>query len=166
MTSEAVTYHPWTIYMWAREEARRRGDRTTGTDHLVLGLLEDPSIEDLLGVSLQDARKGLDLLDREALVAIGIDQDLDVPPLRMHPVPKRPTFASVVKGGLKMTPAAKRVLEETCRPRRRGRQITPQQVLVGILDLESPDPAADLLGALGVDGADVKRQLESAATGG
>jgi len=164
MTTEAVTYHPWTSYMWASEEARRRGDRKAGTDHLLLGLLEEPSIEAALGVSLEEARDALDLLDREALAAIGIDQELDAPPLRMHPVPVRPTFKAVMKDRLRMTPVAKRVLQEVGKPMRRGKHITPQQVLVGILDLESPDPAADLLGALGVDTAEVRRRLESAAT--
>ena len=74
MTTESVVpevLHPWTIYMRASEEARRRGDRRTGTDHVLLGLLEDPSIEVLLGVSLQQARQALESLDQEALGALG-----------------------------------------------------------------------------------------------
>ncbi len=169
MTTEVATYHPWTTFMWASEEARRRGNRKAGTDHLLLGLLQEPSIEGALGVSLQDARDELDLLDRTALAAIGIDQDLDAPPLRMHPVPVRPTFRAVINDRLRTTPAAKRVLKETGKPIRRGKQLTPQQMLVRIfdllLDLESPDPAADLLGALGVDTAEARRRLEPAATG-
>ena len=35
----------------AREEARRRGDRRVGTEHLLLALLEDPAIEAVLGVT-------------------------------------------------------------------------------------------------------------------
>lgn len=72
MTTESVVpevLHPWTIYMRASEEARRRGDRRTGTDHVLLGLLEDPSIEVVLGVSLQQARQALESLDQEALGA-------------------------------------------------------------------------------------------------
>jgi hypothetical protein len=40
-------HHAWAIYLRASEEARRRGDRRTGTDHLLLALLEDPSIEEV-----------------------------------------------------------------------------------------------------------------------
>ena len=61
--------HVWAIYMRASEEARRRGDRRTGTDHILLGLLEDPSIEVVLGVSLQQARQALESLDQEARLA-------------------------------------------------------------------------------------------------
>ncbi len=60
MTTESVVpevHHAWAIYLQASEEARRRGDRRTGTDHLLLALLEDPSIEVVLGVSLQQARE-------------------------------------------------------------------------------------------------------------
>ena len=51
MTTESVVpevLHVWAITMRAGEEARRRGDRRTGTDHVLLALLEDPSIEDVL----------------------------------------------------------------------------------------------------------------------
>ena len=66
MTTESVApeaLHAWAIYLRASEEARRRGDRRTGTDHLLLALFEDPSIEVVLGVSLQQARQALDSLD-------------------------------------------------------------------------------------------------------
>ena len=52
MTTESVVsepLHAWAIYLRASEEARRRGDRRTGTDHLLLDLLEDPSTEAVLG---------------------------------------------------------------------------------------------------------------------
>ena len=75
-SAEARTYHPWTTYMWASEEARRRGDRRAGTDHLLLGLLEEPEIEAVLGVSLLKARDRLDSLDREVLGALGVAQGI------------------------------------------------------------------------------------------
>lgn len=156
----AEAYHPWTTYMWASEEARRRGDRKAGTDHLLLGLLEDPSIESLLGVSLGEARQALDALDREALGTLGIDGDVDAPPLPMHPVPKRPTLTTVVRDRLRMTPAAKSVLQEAGKPIRRGRHITAQQVLARILELQPPDPAAALLRALGVDPGEIRHRLD------
>ena len=164
MTTESVVpevLHPWTIYMRASEEARRRGDRRTGTDHVLLGLLEDPSIEVVLGVSLQQAREALESLDREALGALGLGSGTDAPPLPMRAVPKKPTIRAVLKDRLRMTPAAKKVLEEAVKPMRRKTQVTAQQVLAQILTLQPPDPAAVLLGALGVNTSEVRRRLDA-----
>src|ERR1700727_599371 len=75
MTTEPAApevLHGWHVYLQASEEARRRGDRRTGTDHVLLALLEDPSIEVMLGVSLQQARQALESLDLEALGARGL----------------------------------------------------------------------------------------------
>ena len=77
--------HAWAIYLRASEEARRRGDRRTGTDHLLLALLEDPSVEDVLGVNLERARQALESLDRDALGALGLESDVDVPLCRCEP---------------------------------------------------------------------------------
>ena len=166
MTTESVVpevLHPWTIYMRASEEARRRGDRRTGTDHVLLGLLEDPSIEVVLGVSLQQARQALESLDQEALGALGMGSGTDAPPLPMRAVPKKPTFRAVMeRDRLRMTPAAKKVLQEAVRPNRRKTQVTAQQVLAQILALQPPDPAAVLLGALGVNTSDALHELASA----
>jgi hypothetical protein len=123
-------------------------------------LLEESEIEAVLGVNLPEARDRLDSLDREALGALGVSQGIDAPPLRMHPVPKRPTIKAVVQDRLRMTPAAKRVLQDAGKPMRRGKHISPQRVLLRVLDLESPDPAAILLRALGVDSAEVRSRLE------
>ena len=155
MTTEPVapeTLHAWNIYLRASEEARRRGDRRTGTDHLLLALLEDPSVGAVLGVSLQQARQALDSLDQEALGALGLGSGADAPPLPMRAVPKKPRIRDVAqKDRLRMTPAAKKVLEEAVKPNRRKTQVTAQQVLAQILALQPPDPAAVLLGALGVN---------------
>ncbi len=161
----ADVYHPWTTYMWASEEARRRGDRRVGTDHLVLALLEEPSVEAVLSVRLQDARDALDALDREALDALGMDPGIDASPLPMHAVPKRPTVRAVIEDRLRMTPAAKRVLQEAGKPMRRGKHITAQHVLVRILDLDPPDPAAVLVAALGVNAPEVRHRLAPGASG-
>jgi Clp amino terminal domain, pathogenicity island component len=61
----------------AAQEARRRGDRRIGTDHLLLGLLEDPNAEAarILGTDLGSARAASSELDRAALAAVGIDVD-------------------------------------------------------------------------------------------
>jgi len=165
MTTESAApemLHAWNFYLRASEEARRRGDRRTGTDHLLLALLEDPSIEAVLGVSLQQARQALESLDQEALGALGLGSGTDAPPLPMRAVPKKPTFKAVMKRDrLRMTPAAKKVLEDAVRPNRRKTQVTDQQVLAQLLTLERPDPAAVLLGALGVSTSEVRRRLET-----
>ena len=166
MTTESAApemLHGWAIYLRAGEEARRRGDRRTGTDHILLALFEDPSIEAALGVSLQQARQALESLDREALGALGLGSGIDAPPLPMRAVPKKPTIRDIMqKDRLRMTPAAKKVLEEASKPNRRKLQITAQQVLAQILTLQPPDPAAVLLGALGVNTSDALHELAPA----
>jgi hypothetical protein len=167
MTTESAApevLHAWAIYLRASEEARRRGDRRTGTDHVLLALWEDPSIEVVLGVSLQQARQALESLDHEALGALGLEPGTDAPPLPMRAVPKKPTLRDIMmqKDRLRMTPAAKKVLEQAAKPNRRKLQITAQQVLAQILTLQPPDPAAVLLGALGVNTSEVRRRLDTA----
>jgi hypothetical protein len=153
--------HIWAIYLRASEEARRRGDRRTGTDHILLALFEDPSIEAVLGVNLQQARLGLESLDQEALGALGLGSGTDAPPLPMRAVPGKPTIRAVMKKDrFRMTPAAKKVLERAVKPNRRKTQVTAQQVLAEILALQPPDPAAVLLGALDVNTAEVRRGLD------
>jgi ClpA/ClpB-like protein len=165
MSTESVVpevRHAWAIYLRAGEEARRRGDRRAGTDHLLLALLEDPSIEVVLGVSLQQARQALESLDHEVLGALGLGSGTDAPPLPMRAVPNKPTIRNVMqKDRLRMTPAAKKVLEKASKPNRRKLQITAQQVLAQILTLKPPDPAAELLGALGVNTSDALHELAS-----
>ena len=167
MTTESATpevLHGWAIYLRASEEARRRGDRRTGTDHVLLALFEDPSIDAVLGVNLQQARHALESLDQEALGALGLGSGTDAPPLRMRAVPKKPTLRDIMmqKERLRMTPAAKKVLEEASKPNRRRLQVTARQVLAQILTLQPPDPAAVLLGALGVNTSEVRRRLDAA----
>jgi ATP-dependent Clp protease ATP-binding subunit ClpA len=165
MTAESVVpevLHIWAVYLRASEEARRRGDRRTGTDHVLLALLEDPSAEVVLGVSLQQARQALESLDQEALGAVGLGSGTGAPPLPMRAVPKKPTFRDVAnKDRFRMTPAAKKVLEDAVRPNRRKSQVTALQVLAQILALQPPDPAAVLLGALGVNTSQVRSRLDA-----
>ena len=165
MTTESVVprvLHGWAIYLRASEEARRQGDRRTGTDHILLALFEDPSIEVALGVSLQQARQALESLDHEALGALGLGSGADAPPLPMHAVPKKPRLRDVAqKDRLRMTPVAKKVLQEASQPNRRKLYVTAQQVLAQILALQPPDPAAVLLGALGVNTSEVRRRLDA-----
>ena len=167
MTTEPVApemLHAWAIYLRGSEEARRRGDRRTGTDHILLALLEDPSVEAVLGVSLQQARQALDSLDREALAALGLGSDADAPALPMRAVPKKPRIRDVAKRDrFRMTPAAKKVLEAAYKPKgHRKLQVTGPEVLAQILALQPPDPAAVLLGELGVNTSAALHELASA----
>ncbi|HLI50563.1 MAG TPA: Clp protease N-terminal domain-containing protein [Thermomicrobiaceae bacterium] len=165
MTAASVApeaLHVWAVYLRASEEARRRGDRRAGTEHLLLALLEDPSIEVVLGVRLHQARQVLASLDQEALASLGLESGTDASPLPTRSVPTRPTFRAVMtKDRLRMTPVAKKVLEEAVKPNRRKTQVTAQQVLTQILSLQVPDPAAVLLAALGVDSSEVRRRLDA-----
>jgi hypothetical protein len=156
--------HAWALYLRAGEEARRRGDRRTGTDHLLLALLEDPSAEAVLGVSLQQARQALESLDHEALGALGLGPGTDAPALPMRAVPKKPGIRDIAKKSrIPMTPAAKKALEDAYKPKgHRKFQITGPEVLAQILTLQPPDPAAVLLGALGVNTPEVQRRLDAA----
>jgi hypothetical protein len=80
----------------------------------------------------------------------------------MRSVPKKPRIRDIAqKDRLRMAPAAKNVLEEASKPNRRRLQITAQQVLAQILILQSPDPAAVLLRALGVNTSEVRRRLDA-----
>jgi hypothetical protein len=79
----------------------------------------------------------------------------------MRAVPKKPTIRDIMqKDRFRMTSAAKKVLEDAVKPNRRKTQVTAQQVLAQILTLQPPDPAAVLLGALGVNTSQVRRRLD------
>ena len=120
------------------------------------------SIEAVLGVSLEQARQALESLDHEALVALGLGSGADAPPLPMRAVPKKPRIRDIAqRDRLRMAPAAKKVLEEASNRNRRRLPVTAQQVLAQILTLQPPDPAAVLLGALGVNTSEVRRRLDA-----
>jgi ATP-dependent Clp protease ATP-binding subunit ClpA len=143
----------------AAEEARRRGDRRLGTDHLLLGLLhgEDSPTAEALGVSLADARAASDALDRAALAAVGVQVDtLGEGP----PAPSGRRFPPLTSGARAVF---KRAIDEA-RPSRSGR-IDTSHFLLALLSLRRPDPAAELLGALGVDPAAVRKRLGGPAGG-
>jgi hypothetical protein len=158
----ADAYHPWSTYIDAREEARRRGDRRVGTEHLILGLLREPVLAQALGCDLQTARDALDAMDHDALAAVGIGAALNAPPIPIgEPIkrPSRPTFKDVLRDRLPMTPAAKTALEDAYKEARRGHRIFPQQVLLTVLELPPPDPAAQLIATLGVDRGAARQRL-------
>ncbi len=158
----ADAYNPWRVYIDAREEARRRGDRKVGTEHLILGLLREPVLAQAFGCDLQTARDKLDAMDHDALAAVGIGAAFKAPPIPIEePIkrPSRPTLKAVLRDRLPMTPAAKTALEESWKERRRGRHVPLQQVLLTVLELDPPDPAAELIAALGVDRAAARQRL-------
>jgi ATP-dependent Clp protease ATP-binding subunit ClpA len=137
----------------AKEEASRRGDRRLGTDHLLLGLLhdEDSRAAHALGVSLADARAASDALDRAALAAVGIQIETLG---EGRPVSFGRRFPPLTSGARAVF---KRAIDEA-RPSRSGR-IDTTHFLLALLSLRRPDPAAELLGALGVDPAAVHKRL-------
>jgi hypothetical protein len=165
--SKVGGFNPWATYVYAREEARRRGNRRVGTEDLVLGLLREPDVAQVLGCDLGAAREALDAMDRDALVAIGIDRPLDAPP-----VPTRePTLGSrraVLKAALTdhlpATPVAKRAMEEAGRDARHrpAKECwSRERVLIALLSLAPPDPAAALFDALDVDRDKVSTRLSA-----
>lgn len=137
------------VVLDAAEEARRRGDRRIGSDHLLLALLkdEDSVTARALGVDLPTARGALVELDRQALAWVGIDV---------------PVIDTALPRGrrqrLMLSPSAKAVFTGL-RSRAKGERLGVQHVLLSVLSLQRPDPAADLLDALGVDRARVHRRL-------
>jgi hypothetical protein len=142
-------YNFGATYYDARNEAIRRGDRTIGTEHLVLALLVDPAspAAKALGCDLDSARRALDALDSQALAAIGVQ-----PGITAGPVAVRAT------GRLRLTPAAKAVVTGI-RDARQNREAGLGIVLNALLELARPDPAAELLAALGVDGRAVRERF-------
>jgi ATP-dependent Clp protease ATP-binding subunit ClpA len=150
----APTYSPGATINDARDEARRRGDRKIGTEHLLLALLQDPASAQALGCALETGRQALDALDRAALGAVG-----------MSAVPEAPPVPGQERARLPLTPAAKAVLIGAMKERARAR-LGPEHVLLALLLRERPDPAAELLAALGVDRAVVRQRLTRDALAG
>jgi ATP-dependent Clp protease ATP-binding subunit ClpA len=141
----------------AAEEARRRGDRRLGTDHLLLGLLHDPAGEPAraLGVGLESARAADNTLDRVALAAVGVEAAGLTLPAGTAPS-GRPALTSGARA------VFKRAID-TARPTKTGR-IAARHLLLALLDRERPDPAAELLHALGVDRSVVRARLAGRET--
>jgi ATP-dependent Clp protease ATP-binding subunit ClpA len=136
----------------ALEEARLRGDRRIGTEHLLLGLFHQPEPHTVraLGIDLEEARTALRELDLAALAAVGIDA---------RGVERTPTPAS-----RKRTPfssAAKSALGGALNEARKAgdRRITQAHLALALLQSKEPDPAAELLTHLHVDRAAARTRL-------
>jgi len=140
----------------AEEEARRRGDRRIGTEHLLLGLMVDPQSEwiPVLGTDLESARSELGAMDRKALAEVGVEANF------LHPM--RPIRT---EGRLRLTSGAMRVLrgglDEAAKAK--ARSIEPRHLLLALLASDGPDPATQLLGALGIDPQVVRARMTEAA---
>jgi ATP-dependent Clp protease ATP-binding subunit ClpA len=138
----------------AAQEARRRGDRRLGTDHLLLGLLHDTDsgMTQALGVDLEMARSASDSLDRVALEAVGVKVAKlgDSPP------------SAFARRHLPLTSGARAVLKSSVDQTRRAKRphLETRDFLVALLDRARPDPAAELLEALGIDRSQVRGRLE------
>ena len=129
MTTEPVppeVLHAWAIYLQASEEARRRGDRRIGTDHILLALFEDPSVEAVLGVSLQQARQALDVARSRSpgCPGPGVRRRCSRAADARRAEEAEDQRLMLKKDRLRMTPAAKKVLEEASKPNRRKLQVT------------------------------------------
>lgn len=140
------------VYLDASAEAKGRGDRRVSTEHILLAMLVDPHAEPAraLGLDLATARAELRRLDHEALAAVGIDVSYE-----------GPVFPGREKERLPLTPAAKAIFTGL-RKSAQGERLSINHVLLSLLETTRPDPAAELLDALGVDRSHVRRQLQSA----
>ncbi|MDQ0240454.1 Clp protease N-terminal domain-containing protein [Arthrobacter bambusae] len=138
------------------EEAKRRGDRRIGTDHLLLGLLHDPGSCRTLETDLESARAQLDALDQQALEAVGVTLG-DFGPLNAPKGSSRTTFTS----------AARSVIQDSLMltTREKARRISTRHLLLALLERREPDPAAVLLHNLGVDTAALKDRLQNPGPG-
>jgi ATP-dependent Clp protease ATP-binding subunit ClpA len=159
-----TTFNPWATYVAAREEARCRGDRRVGTEHLLVALLAEPDLASVLGADVEAARAGLAELDRQALAAVGVGAQIEEPvPAPRTGLPRRPTVKAVLQGRLPLTPTAKKVLEVSWKATRRGRRhLGEKHLLASLLELERPDPAAELLAHLGIGPATARKRLDRA----
>jgi ATP-dependent Clp protease ATP-binding subunit ClpA len=146
----------------AAEEATRRGDGRIGTEHLLLALLHDPGSvsAQVIGADLGQARAALDALDRAALAAVGIQAGAagaaGSPPAPVR-TRRRPPFSSGTRAVIV------RALAEA--QAARDRRIQQRHLLLGVLACVRPDPAAELLDALGVDVAAARARISGGAAG-
>jgi ATP-dependent Clp protease ATP-binding subunit ClpA len=148
----APNYSLGYTFLGACEEAKRRGDPTVGSEHLLLAVLADPDAlpAQALGFDLRSARAALDAMDEHALATVGIDARVRPPLL------PRPRL-----GRIRLTPSAKAVLQGSVKQAEKRRNMGPQHVLLALLERERPDPAAELFASLGVDVDAVRERLRA-----
>ncbi|MEV4572724.1 Clp protease N-terminal domain-containing protein [Nonomuraea jabiensis] len=132
----------------AFDEARQRGDRRLGTEHLLLGVLHDADLAGAVGVDVAGARAALDELDRAALRMLGLEVgDLPRTPRKHPPVPGTALTSSAratINQAIKATTMKTRSAE------------APRQLVLALLAQGRPDPVAGLIDHLGIDRAAVR----------
>jgi ATP-dependent Clp protease ATP-binding subunit ClpA len=139
----------------AFEEARQRGDRRLGTEHLLLGLLHHPDSARALGVDLEGARAALDDLDKEALRMLGLEVgDMPKTPRKHKPVPSTALTSSaraVINQAIKGTTHKTRAAE------------APKHLALTLLAQAGPDPVAQLIDRLKIDRVAVRSRWGGSA---
>jgi ATP-dependent Clp protease ATP-binding subunit ClpA len=140
----------------AQDEARAQGSRQLGTEHLLVGVLMQPGSRTVpaLGLDGQAVRGSLAAMDAQALAMIGID---------VHQVGE--LLPGRAKGHLPLTAGSRAALTGMLREARslKQRELTPEHLLLALLERERPDPAAEVLHRLGIDVGAVRRRLTSSA---
>ncbi|MGW0801648.1 Clp protease N-terminal domain-containing protein [Nonomuraea sp. NPDC002799] len=136
----------------ALEEARLRGDRRLGTEHLLLGALHHGDSARALGVDVAAARAALDELDRAALRMLGLEVgEMPKRPPRKHPRIPGTAFTSsaraVVNQAIKATTAKTRPVE------------APRHLVLALLAQSRQDPVAQLIDQLGIDRTAVRDRM-------
>ena len=127
----------------ARHEAERRGDNRIGTDHLLVALLRDDAVAQLVGVNASEAARAADDLDRSALAALGLD-------VGEYPLDPDAALGRRIRA---MTSGSKTVIRQALAKAttEKARTITARHLLLALLNLHEPDPAATLLAQLPID---------------
>lgn len=143
------------VVLAAIDEARQRGDKLLGSEHLFLGLLHEPDsvATRTLGVDLSAARVALRSLDRAALAAIGLDV-AELPVAGRAPLRKGPRMSSAARAVI--TRAAKEATQA------KARRVETSHMALALLALEPPDPVAALMAELSIDRAAVRERLNRA----
>ena len=146
-------------------EAQRAGDPKLNSDHLLLGILHDPASRaaSALGTDLATALAARTALDRQALAAVGIEV-ADLGDLAGQ-LPSEVRARLTGRPRLRFAPAAADVLRRAVVEASsvKARTLEPEHLLLGLLGAQLPDPAAELITALGVDPAAVRTRLAQAA---
>jgi ATP-dependent Clp protease ATP-binding subunit ClpA len=137
----------------ALDEARQRGDRLLGSEHLFLALLHEPDspATQAFDVDLSAARAALVALDRAALAAIGLD-------ITEFPV----ASLSHLRKGPRINSSARAVISRAGKEatHRKARRIEAIHMALALLASEPPDPVAALMVELRVDKAAVRERLD------
>lgn len=164
---ERFTQDARSVVRNAVAEAERRGDRHTGTEHLVLAAVASAnritaSIMDAAGIDLQRTRRALDETDDRALAAIGVDVDALAAKAGANLDRQRRPGRRVWR--LPFTAGAKQALEGALRHalELNDRHIGSEHILLALTARPAPDPGQQLLSAVGVDHTDLHLRIREA----